>query len=362
MLLNSNESLSDLLLIAAVIIVASAAISAGFILALRPFLVRYALAPSYPRSSHREPTPQGGGAGVISATLIVAIAATMSIPLAASFSELGLVFAAVALIAAMGAADDIWAVAVGPRLFLQVIAVATVIAALPSDLHVVPLLPWWVERLLLLIGGLWFVNLVNFMDGLDWMTAAEVIPVTAALALLGALGTLPVHGVIVVLALLGSMLGFAPFNRPVARLFLGDAGSLPIGLLLAWLLMLVAGRGYFAVAILLPLYYIADATITLLRRLINGEPVWLAHRRHFYQLAIDRGFSVQQVVGRVFVVNLVLVALAVTSVLLVSWWAHIAAVGLGVIAVGFLLASFARGRATQAASPRKSGTASRSTR
>ena len=63
------------------------------------------------------------------------------------------------------------------------------------------------------------------------------------------------------------MIGFAYFNRPVARLFLGDVGSLPVGLLLGWLLMQLAGRRGLAAAILLPLYYLADATITLIRRL-----------------------------------------------------------------------------------------------
>ena len=104
------------------------------------------------------------------------------------------------------------------------------------------------------------------------------------------------------------MIGFAYFNRPVARLFLGDVGSLPIGLLLGWLLLLVATSGHLAAAILLPLYYLADATITLLRRLIRREPVWQAHRTHFYQLATDRGFTVMQVVTRVFFVNVVLAA------------------------------------------------------
>ena len=55
------------------------------------------------------------------------------------------------------------------------------------------------------------------------------------------------------------MIGFAPFNRPVARLFLGDVGSLPIGLLLFWLLVLTAGNGHLAAALILPLYYLADA-------------------------------------------------------------------------------------------------------
>ena len=220
------------------------------------------------------------------------------------------VFAAVILIAAVGAADDIRSIGVAPRLLLQALAVAVVIYALPSELRVAPFLPWWIERVLLVLGGLWFVNLVNFMDGLDWMTVAEVVPITAALAMIGAFGLLPPAETIISFALCGAMIGFAYFNRPVAKLFLGDVGSLPVGLLLGWLLMQLAGHHGLAAAILLPLYYLADATITLIRRLLNGEPVWQAHRSHFYQRATDRGFTVNQVVAHVFAVNLGLVALA----------------------------------------------------
>jgi UDP-N-acetylmuramyl pentapeptide phosphotransferase/UDP-N-acetylglucosamine-1-phosphate transferase len=86
------------------------------------------------------------------------------------------------------------------------------------------------------------------------MTIAEVVTITAALAVFGALGLLPATQSIIGLALCGAMIGFAYFNRPVARLFLGDVGSLPIGLLLVEL----AGRGGLAAAVLLPLYYLAD--------------------------------------------------------------------------------------------------------
>ena len=96
------------------------------------------------------------------------------------------------------------------------------------------------------------------------------------------------------------MLGFAPFNKPVARLFLGDVGSLPIGLLLGWLLLQLAAKGHLAAALILPLYYLADATITLACRIARGEPIWQAHRTHFYQRATDNGFSVPAIVTRVF--------------------------------------------------------------
>ena len=119
----------------------------------------------------------------------------------------------------------------------------------------------------------------------------------------------------VALALCGAVVGFAPLNRPVAKLFLGDVGSLAIGLLLAWLLVGLAGRGHIAAALLLPLYYLADTTITMFRRLARGEPIWQAHRTHFYQRAIERGSTVMSVVGRVFVVNIALAVLAIVSAL-----------------------------------------------
>jgi len=76
-----------------------------------------------------------------------------------------------------------------------------------------------------LLAGLWFVNLVNFMDGLDWMTVAEVVPITCQMIVFGSLGEFPASSTIVAAALCGAMVGFAPFNRPVAKVFLGDVGA-----------------------------------------------------------------------------------------------------------------------------------------
>jgi UDP-N-acetylmuramyl pentapeptide phosphotransferase/UDP-N-acetylglucosamine-1-phosphate transferase len=255
-----------------------------------------------------------------------------------------ILLAAVVLIAAVGIMADIHPIAVTLRLLLQALAVAMAIYTLPVELRVLPILPWWIERVALIVGGLWFVNLVNFMDGLDWMTVAEVVPITAALAAIGVLGILPPQATIISLALCGAMIGFAFFNRPVAKLFLGDVGSLPIGLSLGWLLVLVAGNGGRAAAILLPLYYLADSSLTLARRLMSGEQVWQPHRSHFYQRATDRGFRVIEVVARVFFVNLVLAALALATVLKPSRELDIAALGAGIVLVAWLLIDFSRGR------------------
>jgi len=324
------------------IVTVAAAISAGIILVLRPWLQRYLLAHPNSRSSHRQSTPQGGGIAVIVAALAVAAsAATVSLNDPAS---LWLVFAATAFLSLVGAADDLWTIEVAPRLLLQTVAVGFMLASLPAELRVVPMLPWWIERVLLLLACLWFVNLTNFMDGIDWMTVAEFVPITVGLTFIGYLGALPAHGIVVALALCGGLIGFAPFNKPVARIFLGDVGSLPIGLLLSWLLILVAGRGHLTAALVLPLYYLADATLTLLRRIANREPFWRAHRTHFYQLATDRGFSVRQIITHVFALNLALVALAAASVVWPGFLSTVAAFGGGSMLVGWLLYRFSRGK------------------
>jgi UDP-N-acetylmuramyl pentapeptide phosphotransferase/UDP-N-acetylglucosamine-1-phosphate transferase len=223
-----------------------------------------------------------------------------------------------------------------------VLAVGSVVMLLPNEVRALPLLPLGVERGLTLLAGVWFVNLVNFMDGIDWMTTAETVPITAALVLLGFVGALPASSLLVAVALTGAMIGFVPFNRPVARLFLGDVGSLPIGLLVFWLLLQLASRGHLAAALLLPLYYLADATITLLLRLWRGESVFQAHRHHFYQQAVDRGIGVPAIIARVAAVNAVLVLLAVASVLLRSPTFDLAALAAGAALVALLLNNLAR--------------------
>ena len=329
----------------AVIAVAAAVLCALFIVLLRPLLVRYALARPNARSSHREPTPQGGGIAVIAAMVVVMVGIAVGAPaLLGDVSRMALVFVAVIGLAVVGAVDDVRPMDALPRLAAQAVAALVVVLVLPAGLQIFPALPLWLERALMLIGALWFVNLVNFMDGIDWITVAEVVPVTAALAAIGVIGGLPSDATIIALALLGATLGFAPFNRPVAKLFLGDVGSLPIGLLLAWLLILLAGNGFIIAAILLPLYYIADATITLLRRTVAGESIMQAHRSHFYQRATDGGFSVIEIVARIFGANIVLALLAISTLVTPSRELHIGALAAGCLLVGVLLLRFARGK------------------
>jgi UDP-N-acetylmuramyl pentapeptide phosphotransferase/UDP-N-acetylglucosamine-1-phosphate transferase len=328
---------TGLVLLALAPAVLAALISACTTWLSMPLLQRYALARPNARSSHKVPTPQGAGIAVVAATLLVA-GALAWIPLPVIGSAL--------LLAAVGLVDDIRPLPVVLRLLLQAGAVAAVVFTTPETLRIVPVLPLVVERILILLGAVWFVNLVNFMDGLDLMTVAEVVPVTAALGLLGWSGDLSLSAALLATALCGAMLGFAPFNKPVAKVFLGDVGSLPIGLLVGWCLLELAWHGQPAAALLLPAYYLADATITLFRRIARREQFWSPHRSHFYQRATDNGFTVSRVTGDVFALNLALAALALLTVRAGSVTITLIALLAAAMAVAFVLLRFSRPQAS----------------
>jgi UDP-N-acetylmuramyl pentapeptide phosphotransferase/UDP-N-acetylglucosamine-1-phosphate transferase len=319
-------------------------ISWALMLLLRPWLARYVTVQPSARSSHDQPTPQGGGIAVVLAVLLAAWIPLSSGLLQNESGQLLVVTAATTLLALVGAIDDIRSLPAAARLAMQCIAVGAVITALPNDVQILPQVPSWIERAGVFVAGVWFVNLVNFMDGIDWMTVAEVVPVTAAILALGlggVIGTLPT---VIAAALFGAIIGFAPFNRPVAKVFLGDVGSLPIGFLLGWILLQLAGSGHFAAAVILPLYYLADATITLLGRIVRGEPISQAHRTHFYQRATDRGLTMREVVTRVFLLNLTLAALALIAVAGQNILVSVAMLCVAAGAIWWLLAVFARGK------------------
>ena len=326
------------------LIVTAGGCSALLIILLLPIFRRYALARPNARSSHSIPTPQGGGVAVILAVVIALGVDGALEPERSALLEVLPLGAAIALLTVVGAIDDIFPMAPLWRLAVQAVAVTLTVSTIPAELRAIPVVPVAIERAAEIVAGLWFVNLVNFMDGIDWMTVAEAVPSTIGVFVFALFGAAPPLAGSVALALCGALLGFAPFNRPVARLFLGDVGSLPIGLVLFWLLLQLAGTGHPAAAVLLPLYYVADASITLLRRLARGERIMEAHRTHFYQLAVVRGFSVMAVVQSVFAVNVVLALLAVLSIRISSTAFDLIALAVGGALVTTLLVMMSRGK------------------
>jgi UDP-N-acetylmuramyl pentapeptide phosphotransferase/UDP-N-acetylglucosamine-1-phosphate transferase len=323
------------------------ALAAAFVLSLigagvvlRILRARVILDRPNARSSHREPTPRGGGIAVIGALLLTGGA----IAYAGASGALVAILALAAWLAAISWIDDLQGLGAAPRFAAQVCAVALGLAAMPGDgLVFQGLVPGWLDTLMAALLWVWFVNLYNFMDGVDGITSIQTAAIGGGLALVA---TAPAD--VMGAALVGAALGFLVWNRPPARLFLGDVGSVPLGFILGWLLLSLAIQGQWAAALLLPLYYLADATITLVRRFRRGEAVWRAHRSHFYQQAVRalegadpdaRTRAHWIVIAAAGLCNLVLLAAAVVVVAEPLWMP--AALAIGALAVAVLLWYFA---------------------
>lgn len=257
------------------------------------------------RSSHSAPTPRGGGLAVTPAILVV-WGALILWEGGRSFDWL-LVGGAAGLMA-LSWWDDRHTLPAAPRFLAHAAMVALGLASLPGEALVFQgWLPLWADRLLAGLGWLWFLNLYNFMDGIDGITGIETACIGLGLAVLG----IAVQPAIICAA---AGLGFLVWNWHPARIFLGDSGSVPLGFVLGGLLVQLAAAGHLAAALILPAYYLADATITITRRLLNGEKIWQAHRKHFYQRAVQGGRSHAQVSLAILGGNAVLVAAAVMTV------------------------------------------------
>jgi UDP-N-acetylmuramyl pentapeptide phosphotransferase/UDP-N-acetylglucosamine-1-phosphate transferase len=265
------------------------------------------------RSSHVAPTPRGGGIAVVGVLLLSFLAV-----FAGDAAEWGVLAIAgiAAVLALVSWRDDLAGLSPALRLAVQTIAVAGGLAVLPGAGAVFQgLLPPWLDLLASGVIWLWFVNLYNFMDGIDGITGVETACVGAGVALTAFLfpGAGVAGATLFGAAIAGAALGFLLWNWHKAKIFLGDVGSVPLGYLVGWLLLSLAATTFWATALILPLYYLADATWTLLRRLSRGEKVWEAHREHAYQRAVQRGLSHASVAQRVLLADLVLVAMGILA-------------------------------------------------
>ncbi len=266
------------------------------------------------RSAHSQPMPRGGGGPMaVAALLAIALIGFVRPELLAKPWIMSLCLGGGA-IALLGWLDDCFSLPVLPRFLVHLGASAWAV--------------WWLcppettpgMRLALTLWVAWSINYYNFMDGLDGLAGSEAVFVGLAggyiAGRLGLLGPMTVAWIIAAAAL-----GFLFWNWPPAKVFLGDAGSGFLGY--AFGCISIAGGMHFAAGfgtwvILLALFWL-DATITLLRRIIRGEKFWQAHREHFYQQAVQRGYSHLTVVLVFIMVNM----------LLFIWAATWAGIGLG---------------------------------
>ena len=268
------------------------------------------------RSSHQRPTPRGGGIAVV--PVIVAAWSVIGVATQAPLLH-WIVVALGASLAVVSWIDDVHDLPPAPRFLSHIAAVAIVLFLLPENLLVFQgWLPLALDRIAAGLAWVWFINLYNFMDGIDGITGVETMSIGAGLTLIAALGGgMTAAGVPITtlgLTLTAAAAGFLIWNWHPARIFMGDVGSVPIGFLAGWLLIAAAASGAWAAALILPAYYLADATITLIRRAGRLEPIWRAHREHFYQKAVGSEPIHDRVAMVIGGLNLVLIADATLSI------------------------------------------------
>jgi UDP-N-acetylmuramyl pentapeptide phosphotransferase/UDP-N-acetylglucosamine-1-phosphate transferase len=264
------------------------------------------------RSTHSIPVPRGGGIAIMPVLIALWLALAL-----AGFVPPGtaVIAAAAAGLTLLSWIDDLRGLPIGLRLLGHVAAVATGLSFLPPDAVFQGWLPPLADTVAAALLWVWFVNLFNFMDGIDGITGIETaalglgIPVAAALEGIADPGTAALA-----LSIAAAGLAFLRWNWHPAKIFLGDVGSVPLGYLLGWLLLDLAARGLWAPALILPLYYLADASLTIAWRILRGEPFWRAHRQHFYQRALGAGGDHAAVARLVLAGDATLVALALFAV------------------------------------------------
>ena len=244
------------------------------------------------RSSHSIPTPGGGGVGIVlGGSLATAYAA-----LAGPWPMLGILVIGV-LVAAIGFVDDRTPIPARFRLTAQLalmgaaIWISGTVGALTAQLGWP--LPEMVVGAAAVIVAVYWLNLFNFMDGIDGIAGSEAVFLLLAAALLAALHTPGATETTlwwVLLGLAAACLGFLALNWPPAKIFMGDAGSTYLGLMTAVLALLTISAGWLSLAqwVILTAAFVVDATVTLVRRLLLRERVFEAHRRHAYQVLSRR--------------------------------------------------------------------------
>jgi Fuc2NAc and GlcNAc transferase len=289
---------------------------AGF---LTGWLRRYALAASLidipnARSSHQLPTPRGGGLSIVIVFLLglLSLFCLDLVTVSALWAFLG----AGSIVAITGFLDDHSHIAARWRLLVHFSAASWglyCLGGLPVLILPVPgfelvaLDLGWLGQLLAVLYLVWVLNLYNFMDGIDGLASIEAITVSLGAALLYVLQTEVSALWIAPVLLAVTVCGFLVWNFPPAKIFMGDAGSGFLGIVLGLLSIQAAwlDSSFLWSWLILLAVFITDATWTLFRRLLRGDKVYQAHCSHGYQYAARYYQSHKKVSLAVAVINLV---------------------------------------------------------
>lgn len=292
------------------------------------------------RSSHITPTPSGGGVGIAIPGLAIGAALGVDAPMGAA------ALATAALATVIGLVDDRFDVSSLARLSLHMVIVAVLLffaGPLPAPQEPWGLLPLPLLYALVALAGVWWINLFNFMDGLDGIASSEAIAVcVGAITLAAIAGKLGAGDWTAAWALTisAACLGFLLLNWPPAKIFMGDAGSnfLAVAILAIMLTLLTDGKISYAGVMILPALFVTDATVTLLRRAMEGQRWFSAHRLHAYQKLSRRWGSHRRVTILVIAINLLwLLPMAVMAQQFSAWSAALVITAYTPLVAGCLL-------------------------
>ena len=246
------------------------------------------------RSLHSTPVPRTGGLAIFFA---IALAGTGIAIVVEAESSLGWLAAGALLIAAVSFVDDCFRLGAGYRIFVHAAAAGVLLyGGFSLSIFDLPGMQWlWpkaIGTVFTLLFVLWMVNLYNFMDGIDGLAGGMAVLGFGAFAIIAwQAGNLLFSGLSLVVSV--SAAGFLVFNFPPAKIFLGDVGSSTLGFLAAAFATWGSMDGFIPLwaSVLLFSPLIVDATVTLLRRLLQGRRVWEAHKTHYYQRLVRLGWS-----------------------------------------------------------------------
>ncbi len=168
---------------------------------------------------------------------------------------------------------------------------------------------------LLVISWVWVINLFNFMDGMDGITTVQISSIAICTNILSIMGFISEDFLYFGLIIFSTFLAFFSVNKPPAKIFLGDVGSIPIGFIVGFIII-YNGIKYaiFIPFLICMMYYILDSTLTLLIRLFKKENIFEAHSSHFYQKVLRKGYSHNFVLNRLMILNLALMSLSFLSI------------------------------------------------
>jgi UDP-GlcNAc:undecaprenyl-phosphate GlcNAc-1-phosphate transferase len=284
------------------------------------------------RSSHQIPTVRGGGIGLAFGTLVA-----LAIDRSRSFGSTDVaLFVAGISFGTIGFVDDLTSgISIRTRMVLQLVAALIVMTLIRSH-HSFGVVPLVLAGFLVTVWIISFVNAFNFMDGINGISCAEGIVAGVTIGLIARYE----HQYALQAAaftLAAGAIGFAPFNYPKARLFLGDVGSYFMGSWIATMVVIGLQASIPVEAMFAPVVlYMADTGLTLARRVLRHEAWHEAHRQHTYQQLVDRGWSHTQTTGLVFVVVALSSALGSISLFDSIQARLVADVGIAVLTVGYL--------------------------